>query len=307
MDRITLLSAFVMVAEKGSFSKAAMHLRVTQSQVSKMVKRLEEELNCTLFIRTTRALTLTDEGERLVLHAKTISDSYTHALEDIGGSEAELRGTIRVLTSDCTGRTLFIQSATKFLEQHPRVHIDHVVRDICVNLVEQQIDIAVSIGPLPDSSYRTKRVGLMRCITVAAPSYLKKHGTPKTPQDLQLHDCITFSKLGAYLGNDNQSIWSYLDSKGKALPIEVTGRYNVDNSSLAWEAALLGLGIYQGPNHLLADDIQAGRLVEILPHYKLESFPIHLIYPAQGYMPQRLRAFIDFFTQELSLNPWIAE
>lgn len=306
MDRLTLLSTFALVAETGSFTKAADQLRLTQSQVSKMVKRLEEELRCTLLLRTTRSLRMTNEGERLVSYAKTITDSYTSALDDIGGSKAELSGCIRVLTSDCTGRTLFVKNAAAFIQRNPLVQIDHVVRDRFVNLVENQVDVALWIGGLPDSTYRSKRVGLMRCITVAAPSYLEKWGVPKTPSDLSFHNCIIFSKLDG-LGSGQNNTWHYSDKTGSSVFVTVNGRYSVDNASLAWEAALLGLGIYQGPKHLLADDILAGRLVEVLPHYTLDHFPIYLIYPAQNYMPRRLRVFIDFLAQEFNKNQCIAE
>lgn len=306
MDRITLLSAFVLVSEMGSFSKAASQLRLTQSQVSKMIQRLEEELHCTLFIRTTRSLKLTEEGERFVTHAKVISDNYASALEEVHGNKAEPKGCLRVLTSDCTGRTLFIHHAANFLARYPMMRIDHVVRDTFTNLVENQIDVALCVGALPDSSYRTKHLGEVSYMTVAAPAYLKTRGIPETPQALQQHDCIIFSKLVSSPAMGGSNTWHYTDNMGKPVSIEVNGRYSVDNSSLAWRASLLGLGVFQGPKHLLAEDVKAGRLVEILAGYKMESFPVQLIYPAQTYMPLRLRSFIDFFVSEFNLDSWSA-
>lgn len=306
MDRLTLIKTFVLVAEKGSFSGVATLLNLTQSQVSKMIKRLEDDLRVTLFTRTTRQIALTDEGQRFLVHARAIQERFEQAQEDLGGNKAEPKGKLRILTSDGTGRTVFLEVLEKFLIRYPFIQVEHIVSDRFLSLAENQIDVALWIGELKDASYKAKRVGLARRVTVAAPSYLAQRGVPATPEDLLQHDCIGFLPLSSYTGLGQKMIWLYEDSKSQKHEIEITGRYAADNSSMVREATLKGLGVYQGPNYLFSDDVRSGRLVEILKDYSFDPFPIHLIYTAQDFLPLRLRVFMDFLAHEFSLNPVVA-
>lgn len=307
MDRLSLLKTFTLVAEKGSFSATATLLNQTQSQVSKMIQRLEDELGATLFTRTTRKIALTEEGSRFLLHAGAILERFDFAQEELRGDKAEPKGKIRVLTSDGTGRTIFLQVLRRFLERYPFVKVEHLVSDHFLDLAEHQIDVALWIGELRDGSHKTRRIGLARRVTVAAPSYLKDRGTPETPEDLLHHDCIGFLPLSSFTGLGQKVIWRYQDRQKQNYEIEISGRYASDNSSLVREAAVAGLGIYQGPNYLFAEEIVSGKLKEILIDYCVDSFPMHLIYPARDYVPLRLRTFMDFFIAEFSVNPIVSE
>jgi DNA-binding transcriptional LysR family regulator len=306
MDRLTLIKTFVLVAEKGSFSGVGAFLNLTQSQVSKMIRRLEDDLRVTLFTRTTRQIALTDEGQRFLSHARAILERFEQAQEDIVGNRAEPKGKLRMLTSDGTGRTVFLQVLEKFLARYPSIQVEHIVSDKFLSLAENQIDVALWIGELRDASYKARRVGLARRVSVAAPSYLAQHGEPKTPEDLLQHDCIGFLPLSSYTGLGQKMIWLYKDTSEQRHEIEISGRYAADNSSMVREATLRGLGIYQGPNYLFAEDVKAGRLTEILKDYSIDPFPIHLIYTAQDFLPLRLRVFMDFCAHEFSLNPVVA-
>jgi LysR family transcriptional regulator, regulator for bpeEF and oprC len=306
MDRLNLFKTFILVAEKGSFSDAATLLNQTQSQVSKMIRRLEDDLQVTLFTRTTRQIALTEEGQRFLTHARAILGRFDIAQEELRGDKAEPKGKIRVLTSDGTGRTIFLTVLTRFLARYPFIQVEHIVSDRFLNLSENQIDVALWIGDLKDASYKARRIGLARRVTVAAPSYLKARGTPKTPEDLYHHDCIGFLLLSAYTGLRQKMIWLYRDEDGREHEIEIAGRYASDNTSIVRDAALAGLGVYQGPNYLFADAIKDGRLVEVLKEFSFDPFPIHLLYTAQDFIPLRLRVFMDFFGHEFSLDPVVA-
>lgn len=305
MDRITLMQTFVQVAESGSFSAAADQLGSTQSSISKLIRALEGQMKLSLFTRTTRKITLTEEAQRLLPHAKALIERYTAAVEATTGTRAEPRGHIRFLTSDGLGRMLFMPYLSGFLARYPHITLEHIVTDRKIDLVENNIDLALRMGDLKDSSTRTKRIGLTRRVTVASPDYLKTRGTPKRPQDLEHHNCIAFTRLAEYTGAGNA--WSYRDPKtGDAIAITISGNYASDNSSTVKQAALDGIGIYQGPNWLFGEDVAQGKLIEILGNYAMEPFPIYLIHPAADYMPQRLKVLMEYLAHEFSLNPWVA-
>ena len=305
MDRLTLMQAFVQVAESGSFSAAADSLRTTQSSVSKLIRALEGQLNTSLFTRTTRKITLTEEAQRLLPHAKALLERYAAAIEATNGSGAEPRGHIRFLTSDGLGRMLFLPYLPRFLARFPHITVEHIVTDRKIDLVENNIDLALRMGDLKDSSYKAKRIGLTRRVTVASPDYLKAHGTPKKPEDLLHHNGILFTRLAEYTGKGDA--WNYRDpTSGKNTSITVSGNYASDNSSTVKLAVLSGIGVYQGPNWLFGEDVAGGNLKEILSDYEMEPFPIYLIHPAADYLPQRLRVLMDYLAHEFSLNPWVA-
>lgn len=307
MDRFTLIKTFVLVAEKGSFSGVATLLNLTQSQVSKMVKRLEDDLRVALFNRTTRKISLTEEGQRFLVHAREILDRFEQAQEDLSSHKGEPKGKLRVLTSDGTGRTVFLDVLEKFLIRYPFIQIHHIMSDKFINITEHQIDVALWLGEIKDTSYKARKIGLARRISVAAPAYLKERGTPKKPEDIYHHDCIVFSGLSDFTGLGQKMIWRYqCPHSARIFDIEVTGRYTTDNTSIVRDAAIKGLGIYQGPDYLFTEYLKEGRLVEILKEYSFEPFPMHFIYNAQGYVPSRLRVFMDFFAHEFSLNPVVA-
>ena len=305
MDRITLMQTFVQVAESGSFSAAADALRTTQSSVSKLIRALEGLLNTSLFTRTTRKITLTEEAVRLLPHAKALVERYAAAMEATTGTRAEPRGHIRFLTSDGLGRMLFLPYLSGFLSRYPHITVEHIVTDRKIDLVENNIELALRMGDLKDSSTKAKRIGLTRRVTVASPDYLKARGTPKTPQDLAEHNCIMFTRLSEYTGKGDA--WNYRDPKTQRdIAMAVSGNYASDNSSTVRQAALAGVGIYQGPSWLFGEDIAQGHLKEILSRYEMEPFPIYLIHPAADYLPQRLRVLMDYLAHEFSLNPWVA-
>ncbi len=307
MDQLERLKLFVLVTEAGNFSVAAKSLNLAQSQVSKAVKALEEEFRVTLFNRTTRKISLTDEGARLLAHAKGIVERYTVAEEDVRGEQAEPRGTLRILTSDGTGRAVFMPYVAAFLKRYPLLKIDHVMTDRFIDLAENNIDVALWISELKDSAYKARRIGLARRVTVATPAYLKRKGRPRTPLDLAAHECICFSRLGEYTHHGICNHWVYRDKDGIDVRVTVSGRFATDNSSLVRDAVLQHLGIYHGPNYVFREDLEIGRVVMILEDYELQPWPIYVIYPSMAFLPTRLRVMIDFLADGFSRDPWVKD
>ena len=307
MDRFDRLKLFILVAEVGNFSAAGKAMNLAQSQVSKAVKALEQEFRVTLFKRTTRKISLTDEGAQLLSHAKEITTRYDMAKEDVRDEKAAPRGTIRILTSDGTGRAIFMPYVAAFFKCYPLLKIDHVMTDRFIDLAENGLDAALWIGELKDSAYKARRIGLARRMTVATPTYLKRKGIPRKPADLASHDCIIFSRLCEYTNLGGTNRWVYRGKDGKDLTVEVSGHFLTDNSTLVRDAVLQHLGVYQGPNYVFGDDLKAGRVVPILEGYELQPWPIHIIYPAMGFMPTRLHVLIEFLAHEFSRNPWVAD
>jgi|SRR5215831_11780746 len=307
MDRLDRLKLFVLVSEAGHFSAAGKTLNLAQSQVSKAVKSLEEEFHTALFKRSTRKISLTEEGARLLAHAKTILERYGLAEDDVQGKQAEPRGTLRFQTTDATGRLVFMPYVGEFLKRYPLLTLDHVMTDRFVDLVENGFDAALCIGELKDSMYKARRIGLAHRVTVASPAYLKKRGRPQTPDDLVKHDCIIFTRLREYTHGGIRNLWIYRDKDGGKKVVEVSGRFQSDNSSLMRDAVLQHLGIYHGPTYVFADDLKRGRVVTILQDYEIQPWPIHVIYPAMGFLPTRVRVLIDFLAEKFSRNPWVKD
>lgn len=298
MDRLTLFETFLQVIESGSFSKAGQVLSQTQSQVSKQVQRLEEQLGVTLFRRSTRQLNLTEAGEALAERAREVVDSFRRATEAVQVEASEPDGTLRILSSDGLGRAWFLPRLPAFLERYPRLRIEHVISDRHLDLTEHNIHVALRLGVLKDSGYRAKKLGEARRISVASPRYLERRGMPTRPQDLSAHDCIFFTRLAEYTGAHKQDYWEYKDPNGERIRVKVNGVYATDNSSAVKDATLMGLGIYQGPEWLFTHELAAGFLVEILAGYSADTFPIHLLYDAHRHIPRRVQCFLDFFGEQ---------
>ena len=304
MDRIELLKTFISVAEVGSFSKAGELSHQNQSQISKMIRRLEDEYGVVLFNRTTRKISLTEAGNELLKHAYKITEFFEHSRDEVSSNTGEPKGKLKILTSDGTGRTVFLNVLSGFLAKYPQISIDHVMSDQFMPLADRQIDAAIWLGQLKDSNLKTVRIGTARRITVAAPSYLKQKGTPKSPEDLRRHNCIVFSRLANYTGLGQKVIWRYeCPHSTRVFDIDVSGSYQADNSSIVKEAALKGFGIYQGPSYMFSEELKNGLLVELLPEYCFKPFPINILHNYQDYVPSRLRLFIDHFKYEFSLIP----
>jgi LysR family transcriptional regulator, regulator for bpeEF and oprC len=282
IDRLTLWQIYVRVIETGSFSAVAREVGTSQPRVSKQIAALESQLGVRLLRRSTRKLSMTEEGERLYVEARRI-------VQEVGEVESQLKGggqpqgTLRIACPPVFARLKLLPLAASFMQQYPQLTLEFSVRDRFVDLVEDGIDVAVRIGELAAAGLHAKRIGTARRICVASPRYLKEHGTPMSPADLRTHDCILYTLLAT------GATWPF-----EGMPIKVTGRVRGNSPEVVTTMALNGVGIAMAPNFLFTDALATGRLREILKSWPLPGLPIHALYLARRYVPERIRLFIEY-------------
>lgn len=294
------IAVFMQVVEAGSFTLAAERLDMTKSGVAKSIGRLEEALGVRLFNRTTRSLTLTDEG-------LTYSDGCLRALSELetvqtrlGRQQVEPVGKLRINLPVVFGRRWVIPSLLEIAEQYPSLELDVSLTDRPVDLFEERYDLAIRIGPLQDSaSLISKSLGVQKAVLCASPSYLNDRGVPQTLADLHDHQCITF-------GSGAQTrAWYFLDQHGKSLQCPVRGRLGFNHSEGIFDAALDGKGIALLADWLVIDALREQRLVEVLPEVLKEGFPIHALWPKNRHLSTKVRVVVDKLASKfLPRAPW---
>jgi DNA-binding transcriptional LysR family regulator len=294
MNRYGEMLVLVRAVKDGSFSAAARNLGCTPSAVSKAIARIEDRLGVLLFSRTHRAITLTREGEAF----------YAAALEAIAAVESADAAVTGGLVPEDTLRVrampIFAQAALapripEFCHRHPRLKLEVHLRIDPGHVLDDGMDVAIQVGQLKDSSLVARRFASTRWIICAAPAYLAAHGTPETPDDLERHACLNFIPSIA------ASIWLVRDAK----PVKVQSRILANQASMLMELARTGLGIVRLTELQVADDLAAGRLVELFPeHQCLEEDPIFAVYESRRHLSARVRTFLDFLDETFSEPPW---
>jgi DNA-binding transcriptional LysR family regulator len=295
-DLIALFRSFVRVVEAGSFTAVAKELNTSQPTISRQISTLEDQLGALLFHRTTRALTLTDDGRVLYEQARQALDSVQQALGAVGRRRGAPSGTLRLACPVVFGRLHIVPRLKAFLERYPDVAIDLVMNDGFTDLVEEGIDLAIRIGDITDPGLIARRIGTTRRITVASPAYLAARGAPSHPTDLAGHDCIVYSRLAT--GNR----WEFSGAAGP-VTVAVSGRYRVNNSEGVREGVLGGLGVGVVPIWHFTDEIASGRLVVLLEAFAPRALPTHVVYPSRRFLAPKVRAMIDFLAHECELDP----
>ncbi len=292
MDRLHELEVFIAVARAGSFAKAGRRLRMSPPAVTRAISSLEARLGARVFNRTTRSLAITEAGQRFLVSAERIISDLEFAEKEAVGDTAVPQGHLTMTASVTFGRSALAPIVSDFLVQHPSVSVSVMLLDRVVNLVEEGIDIAVRIGPLPDSSLIAKQVGTVHRILVASPSYLAEHGIPTIPSDLRSHAIIAFTSLmqnGEWRYRKNQKLGS----------VSLTPRFEINDAVTSIQAAEAGQGITNALSYMVAAQIRVGTLVPILPSYTLEPQPVHLVHPHAKLVAPKIRAFIDFASPRL--------
>lgn len=284
MDRSGEMEVFVRVVDLGGFSAAARSLAIAPSVVSKCIARLEARLGVRLLARTTRVLTLTQEGETYLRAARGVLAALDAA--DDAVSRGMVRGHLSINASVPFGTVCVMPAIASFMRLFPEVTLDLSLNDAVVNLVTHRADIAFRVGSLPDSGLMARKLGAVLRVVCAAPAYLARHGIPSHPRDLLGHDCLGFTFRSRSVG------WPFLE-EGSVFSVQVAGRIRVNNGETLRQAALLGQGIARLGRWHVADDLARGNLVAILESYNpgdLEE--IHALHGA-GIVPDRVRAFIE--------------
>jgi DNA-binding transcriptional LysR family regulator len=292
MDRFHEFEVFVAVADAGSFAKAGTRLRMSPPAVTRAISALEDRLGARVFNRTTRSLTITEVGQRFLEHARRILSDLDTAEKEAVGETAVPHGHLNVTASVTFGRSALSPIVCDFLSQNPRVSVSIMLLDRLTNLIEEGIDVAVRIGPLPDSNLVAKKVGMVRRILVASPDYLARRGMPFSPADLRLHSMIAFTGL-----MPNRE-WRFMDGRSSR-GVSFMPRLEINDAVAAIRAAEMGEGITIALSYMVADKILEGRLVAVLDGFTQAAVPVSLVYSQNRLISPKVRAFVDFATPRL--------
>ena len=292
---ISNVGVLAAIAEGGSFARAADALGLSRSGVSRAVSRLEARVGVRLLDRTTRAVSLTDEGRRLYAEVAPLLTGIEDAVTVTSGTSVAVRGRLRVNVDAFFSRQLFTPHIREFLSLYPDLSLELVARDQLGDLVGEGFDIAIRFGTPPVSSLVARKLVETRTVTVAAPVYLKAYGCPVAPSDLVDHACI---QVRDSLTGQPIEEWRFRRA-GEVVDVKTTGRLMVTEFGTMLGACLDGVGIARikaiGVQHL----IRQGALVEVLPDWHGESFPLYALYPSRHLPPAKVRAFIDFVQSHL--------
>ncbi len=292
MDRISTLSAFARLVELGSFSAVAAELRVSQSTVSKWIAQLEQELGVRLLDRTTRSVRVTESGQQLYRSATAIVSAYDEAVAEVRQDAAVLRGRIRMSVPVVFGRRFIVPAVAEFLQQHPAIELDLSFGDRYVSLVEEGFDLVVRVGVPVDSTLQSHALATGRRYLVAAPDYLEAHGVPRTPANLESHQCLVHTE------RSTRAAWSF-ERKGTSQRVRVGGRVTANNSESTLHMARAGLGVALLASWLVEDDLARGTLVPLLPRYALPSAPIRALTAPGRLLPPKVRVLIDHLREAI--------
>lgn len=289
MDRLLAMQTFVRVVEAGSFSAVARELSSTQSAVSKQVAALETHLGVRLLARTTRAVTVTDDGLRYFEEARRLVGEVNEAEAQVRQGDRALNGTLRVAASLGFGLRVLLPHVRSFMRAHHDVQIDLKLDDGFVDLVEQGIDVAVRIGLLADSSLVARRIATSQRVLVAGRRYVEGLGSvealPRIPQDLLAHPCVV------YAGSRTRNAWEFSTADGSSVVVRVQGPLQSNTSEVVRAAVQDGLGIGYLPDWLVSDLLVTGELLPLMPDWLLPPIPIHLVSPAARKHSAKVRAF----------------
>ncbi|WP_035201333.1 LysR substrate-binding domain-containing protein [Agrobacterium tumefaciens] len=295
MERSGEMEVFARVVQAGGFSAAARNLDITPSAVSKLIARLETRLGTRLLVRTTRALTLTQEGEAYYHAALRILQELNEADQEAAGGA--VRGRLRINTTIPFGTMFVAPAMPEFVARNPDLIVDLSFTDGIVDLVAEKTDVAIRMGNLPDSGLIARKLGQSRRVVCASPDYLARMGSPETPADLAYHDCLTFNFRRA------RPSWPFRD-RDRDIAQPVKGSIVVNNGETMKQMALAGAGVARVGLFHVADDITAGRLIPLLEDFNPGDLElVHAVYVGGGPLPHRVRAFIEHMVVTLGDSP----
>lgn len=281
------LEEIVAIADTGSFVGAARRLRVSASQISRAVQRLEHRLNAELFIRTTRTVQLTEAGRTLVEQSRRIIDERNEALQLVRG-QGEMQGELRLTCSTALGERFVAPIVRRFIETHPRISVRLELTNRVIDLVSEGYDVAIRTGHPNDHRLAARQIASRGVEVCAARAYLDRAGHPRDLSDLHRHDCL--------IGTAES--WHFLEG-GQRRSFVPTGRWRCNSGNAVVDAALAGMGICQLPSFYVRDHIAAGRLVSLLDAFRDRPEPVWAVYPQRRYLLPKIQQVIAALEAEL--------
>jgi DNA-binding transcriptional LysR family regulator len=287
MDRLDEWRAFVSVASLRSFAQAARALGRSPQAITRAVAALEERLHTRLLNRTTRSVSLTNDGARYLERGRHALSEFDQ-LESGAGSDAPLGGTLAITAPVLFGQLHVLPVATRFLARHPDLDVKLVLLDRVVSLAEEGVDLGVRLGPLPDSALRARLVGQVRSVLCASPAYLERAGVPRAPDALSRHTCIAFTGTTPVADR-----WSFPVAGKRERSVPVRARLQVNTGQAAIDAAIAGLGIARVLSYQIVQPVAAKQLRIILASYEQPAVPVHLVH-LPGVQTRAAAAFLEF-------------
>ncbi|MCV2419914.1 LysR family transcriptional regulator [Paucibacter sp. DJ2R-2] len=292
MDRLHLINVFVSVVDANGFAGAARKLNISPPAVTRAISELEAHLGVRLLTRTTRVVRVTEAGARYVEDCRRILAELAEADESVSGLHASPRGRLTLTAPALFGALFVTPIVTEYLQRYPEVTASCWFLDRVVNMVDEGVDIGVRIGELPDSSLQAIRVGRVRRVICAAPSYLKRHGAPQTPDDLTAHTIVSAS------GVTPTPEWRLVENGAPKL-VKLQPRMTTTTNDSAVAAAVAGFGLTRLMSYQVAEHVREGRLQVVLSEFETAPLPVHLVHREGRHASQKARAFLDLAIERL--------
>lgn len=298
INDLKLLELFVRAAHLGAIGKAGAEFGLSPTSATQRIQALEAEVGAQLLHRTTRKVSVTPEGERLLKHAERILESVRDAMMDVTGDDQALTGTLRLAGPASFGRKVIAPLLTKFLSIHQDLTVQLHLSDTVFDIVDNGFDCSIRLGDLNNSTLMAQKLAPCRRVLVAAPGYIAERGAPRTPGDLAQHDCII---------RDTAQNWRFKGPDGQSAAAKVTGRFATNLAEAVTEAALSGFGIARKCAWEIADQLESGDLVTVLDEYTVNpEWNIYMMRPPSALEPRRVQAFRAFIKQEMGNLPSLA-
>lgn len=286
MDRLEAIRLFIRVVDLGSFSKAAMDLRIGQPAATKRVAQLEKQLGARLLHRSTHGVTPTEIGLLYYEKCKLIAHHVDEAETVAGLLQSQVQGVLRVSTSVAFGRRVLVPLLMRFMREHPQLQVELNFEDRYVNLVEQGMDVAIRMGRLEDSTLGARYLGLNPWVVVASTTYLAARGIPRTPAELAAHDALIYSTV------QGDARWNFTSPEGKMLSIPVKGPLRSNSLSALLAAARDGMGVAALPRYVAEESLKASAVTALLTHWALPVQEIHAVYSSPRLIPAKVSTFV---------------
>jgi DNA-binding transcriptional LysR family regulator len=297
MDKVQEMTSFVAVVEAGSFVAAADATGLSKAAVSRHVADLEERLGVRLLQRTTRRLSLTEDGQTFFARAKDLLAAIDEAESEISARTGEPFGLLRINAPLSFGILHLAPLWGRFAERHPRISLDVTLADRVVDLVEEGYDLAVRITNLPSSALVSRRLASTRMVLCASPTYLRGHGTPKHPRELATHAVFSYS----YWSTRDE--WNFTGPEGP-VAVRLNPRIHTNSGDTCRAAALDHQCVVLQPDFLVGEDLRRGTLVELMPEYRALEIGIYAVYPSRKLLPTKVRRIIDFLVEAFREPSW---
>ena len=296
MDRLDAMRLFLRVADAGSFSRAASDLSIGQPTVSRRIQDLEHQLGAELFHRTTRALSLTEAGQRFYTRSQDILAEFDEAEAEARGLDKEPVGMLRISAPHSFAKLVITPTIAPFLEQYPHIRIDVITDDTYTDLVTEGVDVAFRLGELSDSALMSKRLLLASRGIWAAPKYIQARGNPTRPADLSEHDGLLFRQ------SLEGQVWTLTHSEtGERYRLQMDGRFRGSSGDTLLQAALDGLGIFIAPDWLVCPHAREGEFVRLLPEWRGADLPLSVVWTG-GKLRGKAKLFVEHVQKALSAS-----